>query len=147
MFDVTDPAHRAALKAEVDNDPAGRGYAGSVDVTRDLLALLNDAGVAAAYRVPLAELEIVEVLMQVDSLEYDLLPELQRESLRAASRQPIGTLMGRFAVAFDAMFAEGTKTRAAVDAARNRMGSRAEMLFGHGTVIERGDWVRARERG
>lgn len=144
MFNPENSEHLLRLKDEVNNDPTGRGYSSLVDVTQDLLDSLNDQDAKELVRIPLSEMEIVDVLVCIDSDEYDSLSNFHKEAVLSISQREPSQKMGRFATMFEAIFPPGSKTREVVDSVRSQTGSRAEYLFGKGTELVRADWLKAR---
>ena len=68
MFDSSNPADLAALKAEFENDPLGLGYAATNGSTKDILSLFNTKNYTA--NKPIEDLTIPEVASVIDSAEY-----------------------------------------------------------------------------
>jgi hypothetical protein len=146
-FDRTDPADLAALKSEVETDPIAMGYAAVVGNTSQLLKLLNDpsnnVGGEAAARVftPAAMLDALDPT------------ELDANNTEGAAPQYTVALIAHYQTELDiasykqkwrAMFAANSATVAALDAQTQAL-SRAEVLFGQGTVITKNDWFAARD--
>lgn len=123
-----------ALKAEITNDPLTLGYAAHVTAGRDIQVanLLNMLG-RTVDRVTVSAQEIVQAIVPS---EYTSLVAVERDRLAFM------LLAGQLSVkntnvraAFLLIFGAGTASRAALGALQTRNGSRAEELFGEGTVI------------
>lgn len=132
----------AALKTELQTDPQTMGYApliadGSDNQLAALLNALTGPGAGAVDRDILPAYEIVDAVVQA---EYDPLTAAQKQQLlliTGAGQVNIRATNTRAALA--AMFGPGTTTRANMLALQTRTGSRAEVLFGIGTVITADD--------
>jgi len=147
-FDVNNPADLAALKSEVNTDPTSMGYAAVVNQTTLLLKLLNDPANNVGGETAATPLTPKVLLDVVDGAEYagnqvaegrglfDLFaglinsdPEFDLEQYRTKIKD---------------IFPTNGPTNAAIDALTSAL-SRAEVLFGQGTVISRNDWFAARD--
>lgn len=146
-FDVNDPADLAALKAEFDNDPAALGYAAAAGDTSALLALFNDRSIAAAVTIPIEDLDIPDIANVIDPVEYGLLNEYDKQWVIQFINRPASETLAPYQAKFLSVFPGGSTTRTAAIALLNATGSRAEVLFGLGTVITRTDWIAARDGG
>lgn len=132
------PIDPATLKTELTTDPANLGYASPVAAGNDvtLADLLNQARAGATYQVYRGVVPSYEVINNTDPADW--------VALTAAEKQRYQTLTGAGQVdvsqpnvrnTFGAMFAAGTATRANLTAMAVRQASRAEILFGTGTVV------------
>ncbi len=171
-FDRTDPADLLALKNEVNNDPEGLGYAAVVNVTADLLNLLNlpenNPQVNDTVNVPFDEFPIIDALDEIDNDEYKALQGVHKTNIDSIIRVGVarsdpnagggvsyfGSVKRLFRKAFnnldpaliDPVPANNqSKTWLAVKDDRARQASRAEALFGRDTVLSREDWFAARD--
>ena len=143
-FDRNNAADLAALKSEVQTDPAARGYAAVAGDTSALLKLLNeDSG--ESVQIPTEDLDIPDIAAVIDATEYAALSEYDKEWVRMFINQPVEIQLKQFQTKFLAIFPQGSVTLAAVVALRDRTGSRAEKLFGAGTEINRSQWIAARD--
>jgi hypothetical protein len=133
----------AALKAELTNDPKALGLVGKTD--QQAADLLNTVGLSVETVSVTGVLDAYLVINAVNAAEYG--------SLTAAEKTRFETITGAGKVdpnntnvtaAFAAMFGAGTATRTALLALANRSCSRAEKLFGAGTVLNAWDVGRAR---
>lgn len=125
-----------ALKTEVQSDPNGYGYAaplatGTYWQVADLLNTVRatihvDRDLVAAHEV------------------YEAIVPAEWSALTADEKQRVSTLLGMGEInakgtntraSFAAAFGAGTTTRTNLVALQTRDGSRAEQLFGAGTVI------------
>lgn len=153
-FNRNDPADLATLKTEVATDPLALGYDPEGLGTQDLLNKLN----AKNYTVskPMINSDDVKDATTYDAFQGLLDPEevwLQWQTIR----QGIGDNMAVTAelrqklagdpISTDSIWAAAD--RAAMNAAMLALmdvpGSRAEVLFGYGTMISRDDWFAARD--
>ena len=146
-FDRNDPADLLALKTEVNTDPIGMGYAAVVEQTQQLLKLLNDpannVGGDTASRI----FEVDSMMDALDPTDFEA-PQTGANAAEyviqlIAYGGQIGSIVG-FETKFRSMFAVNSGTIVALDA-QNVTLSRAEVLFGQGTVITRDDWIAARD--
>lgn len=145
-FDINDPADLLALKTEVNTDPIGMGYAAVIDQTNLLLKLLNDpannVGGDTAAR-PFDALAMMDALVPAD---YDSpqtalgAPNYVHTLVELAAYESIAA----YKTKFRELFAANSDTVTALDAQTSPL-SRAEVLFGQGTVITRDDWAAARD--
>lgn len=152
-FNRTDPADLLALKNEVTLDPIGMGYSAVVDVTAQLLKLLNDEennvgdGVTPGQETQVAR--TFDALAMMDALQpadYDAqqtatgAPNYVHTLVELAAFQDIAPYKEKFR----SLFAGNSATVTALDAQVQQI-SRAEALFGVDTVISRDDWIAARD--
>ena len=152
-FDNTNQADLTALKNEVDTDPTLIGY--TPDNTESLLNQLNTFEANEAGSGPtdstreLDDVTIPEVSEVIDEAEYVALSEYDKDWVRTFIAQPAeGGTLRPFKGKFLEVFPGGTTTRAnAVLLLTVPDSSRAEVLWGSGTVITRDDWLLARENG
>lgn len=158
-FDRTNPADLAALKSEVNTDPEGIGYAAVEDNTKSLLDRLNDPSfwpsAPAAETAPLTGKELLDIcLTQANKTEF----ETQVALLNIAQKSLLDYAFANRSKPFDIDFknnligpngifpqAEAPNIRGDILAALASTLSRAEVLFGEGTVINRQDWLAARD--
>lgn len=146
-FDRTDPADLAALKSEVEVDPIGMGYAAVIDKTKDLLELLNEpannVGGETAARV-------FDVFAMLDAFDPTDLDDNQTVNGAANYVHILVELWNAersitaYKDKFRSCFAPTSATVVALDA-QNAALSRAEVLFGQGTIITKDDWFAARD--
>lgn len=146
-FDRNNFTDLTALKSEVLNDPVGVGYAASINVTSELLSLLNDPASNPGNEtvsIPVEELDITDISAVIDPSEYDALSAYNKEWVKMFINRPKDEGLRSYQTKFLAIFGQGTVTRSAVIALRAKKASRAEVLFGVNTVISRDDLIRAR---
>lgn len=129
------PINFAQLKIEIETDPSLRGYAahlttGSDHKTTDLLNALTTSTV---------ERDIVSA-----HEVYEAILPAEWAALTSVEKQRVQTLLGMGQVnlkgsntraSLGAVFITGTTTRGNLLALQTRVCSRAEQLFGTGTVI------------
>lgn len=136
----------AQLAAEINGDPAAIGYATKV-------AAKDDAGVAALLNTPTAtdvfrnDIGMNEVVNAIPAADFITLTQLQVSKLSLmfqstptidGTSSNIRTILGS-AVAATGLFATLPNTIAALTALAKRKGTRAEVLWGIGTVIGQAD--------
>jgi len=146
-FDVNDAADLLALKTEVNDDPISMGYASVVDITQQLLKLLNDpannVNSDVADRVFTAE----SMMDALDPTDYDAQQTVAGTPDYVHTLVEMGGSAGidisTYKAKFRSMFAVNSGTVVALDAQTSPL-SRAEVLFGQGTTLTRNDWIAAR---
>lgn len=128
----------AALKAELVADPSALGYAAPLASGGDntLADLLNAprAGITV-YRGIIDGREIVSATTPAEFLALTTAQQSLYLAITGASGG-VDTSNALVRSAFTTMFAAGTATRAALAALAIRSGSRAEQLWGAGTVVD-----------
>ena len=144
MPERNDPADLQALKDEVNNDPAGRGYAAVLENIDELVALINE-DIGASFTIDIEDLNVSEVAEAVDVTEYGSLAEYDKEWIKMLINKDEEVMLMPYRSKFLSVFPGGGDTRTAVVALLNRSGSRAEVLFGINTEISRQDWIAARD--
>lgn len=134
----------SALAAELSADPAALGYAGQSDPA--CAALLNAP--RAGVTVPVGVVPAYSVFEAMDPTEWAALSAQEKQRIQTIlSMGQVNTAGANTRAAFQAAFAAGTTSRANLVALLTRPGSRAEALFGAGTVVSDQDVGRARVRG
>lgn len=134
-------ADLVALAAELATDTSGLGYtahvaAGEHQAIADLLNAPN-----ASISVPRGSVSISEIVkvLAAHPSEIQALTTAQRANLQILlSGDPIDPDDAAITAAFQNIFA-GTQTLTDLAAFKNRPGSRAEQLFGTGTIVENTD--------
>lgn len=152
MFDRNDPADLAALKSEVETDPSGYGY-----VSSDTANVLNNLNVKRnTITVTKEKVSSADIRSTCTYDAYNNLSIDEQEWLRWMTgsngfneENVLVTvdLKARLSDGTNAIWAAGNRTEmnAAMLALMDVDGSRAEQLFGFGTVISRDDWLAARD--
>ena len=151
-FDRNDPADLLALQTEVNTDPIAMGYAAVVDVTAQLLKLLNDPANNTGDGSPGQETEVsrpFDVFAMMDALapaDYDAQQTVTGAPNYVHTLVELGAYSSiePYREKFRALFAANSATVTALDA-QVRAISRAEALFGVDTEISREDWFAARD--
>lgn len=146
-FDRSNPAHLAALKAEIATDPAGMGYVPSGG-TVELLAKLNNPALNVGGDTllrPTEELDIPDIAAVINPSEYAALSAYDQQWVIMFINRPADEMLRPYQAKFLSLFGAGSVTRAAALALRTKDASRAEVLFGVNTVIAREDWFAARD--
>lgn len=135
-----------ALNTEVFTDPISMGYDPD-GKTKDLLDLLN---LPENNAQPQSSNRVFDIAAMLDALvptDYGI-----SQVTQGAPEYTNSLILGRPSVGqiapyrdkWRAMFPDGSATAAALDAQQSEL-SRAEVLFGQGTVITRDDWLAARD--
>lgn len=151
-FDRTDPADLLALKTEINTDPDGLGYAAVIENIVPLLALINAKSASYTVRKPYissAEVKSVCTYSAYNTLVIDEQEWLQWMTSNSSVTPDIKTttdLVARLTDGNNSIWsaAERDAMNAAMLALIDVDGSRAEFLFGFGTVISEADWIAAR---
>ena len=146
-FDRTDPADLAALQAEVNTDPIGMGYAAVIANTSQLLKLLNDPANNVGGESGSRTFDYAALLDALDPADFDANQTNGNAghyvtSLLSITGQVVD--LEPWKAKFRSMFVANSATVQALDAQTAPL-SRAEVLFGAGTVITRDDWFAARD--
>ena len=158
-FDRNDPADLATLKSEVNTDPLALGYNASSGDTGLVLETINL--VRAQFIVSKPAIDPADVRAACTYDAYNNLSIDEQEWLQWMTGSGGGGGAESLVVTVDLRLqltdAEGNGTasvwavadREAMNAAMLSLidinGSRAEDLFGQGTVISRADWIAARD--
>ena len=159
-FDSSDPADLAALKSEVTTDPLALGYNASSGDTGLVLETINLVRAQFVVSKPAIDPGDVRAACTYDA--YNNLSIDEQEWLQWITGSGGGggnadSLIVTVDLRLQLTDAEGSGTgsiwavsdRAAMNAAMLDLidinGSRAEDLFGQGTVISRADWIAARD--
>lgn len=127
----------SALTTELQTDPTGRGYAAHVATGNhdELARLINEfQGGITVEKPSITSQELIDSVVQT---EYGGLSAANRQYFdMLAGSARIDTRTGRPArVGLLNIFAAGTTTRTNLTAVVQRNGSRAEQLWGYGTVV------------
>jgi hypothetical protein len=140
----------ATLKAEINTDPAGRGYAAVRENREAVAALVNEF--IASVQINRALVDAWEVTALIDPTDFSALTQLSVSRLSAllsagklaASATNIRTmLVGTGAAPSSGIFGNGSTTKTNLLALLTRNGSRAEALFGENTRVTSDDVSRA----
>lgn len=130
------------LKTEIQQDPKALGFAslvaaGNDQGIADLLNGLSGPGTGSAFRDNIQPKEILAALQPAD---FAALTALQLAQLQAITGQGVvdATSANGRAIYLN-IFAGMTNSITALTALTSRVSSRAEALFGAGTVISAGD--------
>ena len=153
-----DATQLAALKSEIQTDPAKLGYAAYIGVSdNQLAAMLNATTGTGAATISLSTvtkgallLGIIPWLDQIASgktlagatLTADVITKWQQRAqvLQAADATIV---VVQVAPMMAEAITDGIGTQAQIDAVAKRTGSRAEVLFGEGTTIQAADVLAA----
>jgi len=138
-----------SLQSEVKNDPAALGYSGKTD--EQITNILNTVGSGTAadgksytiFRNDILPKEIVNCIDPVDFTAATQLSISKLELLFVAA--PIDATLTNVRANFQNIFSGASATtKNALSAVAQRNGTRAEVLFGTGTVINSVDIGKAR---
>lgn len=142
------PAQIAVLTTELQGDPLALGYAaplgaGSLGLVADVLNLVRPAVTIRRGIVTGAA-----IIGALDVAEFNALTQLQLTRLMVVCSASGGVDTGADGTRaiLGALFPPGS-SRTALVALADRIGSRAEQLFGFGTVVTVNDVARAIGRG
>lgn len=132
-----------ALRAELTNDPAGMGYAPFLaeGAFTPIVSLLNGAKSGSLLRGLVAAWEIAG---SIERTEWAAITAADRAYIQMLlSAGSVNVASQRVQDAFANAFGVGSATRAALVALLRQPGTRAEILFGLGTVVTADDVARA----
>ena len=154
------PINHQALQTELQTDPTALGYAASVASGNDeaTAAILNQ--IRAGITIRRADIEPREIAAAIAVADYTALGGNPTAAQLSTERRFLSWLTAIMAVPslrllnddgsntpvidnFQAMFAAGTGTRTRLIALASRQGTRAEQLFGVGTVVSAADVAKA----
>lgn len=137
----------AALRAEIQNDPAGLGYAAAVAAGADgaVADLLNAVGAGAAYSIYKSDVPVHDVIANIDSANFASLTTLQVAKLQLlfAGTGALDATDGNTRAIATGVFAGMTATLTNLATLVKRQGSRAEVLWGDGCVVTADDVAHA----
>jgi len=132
------PVNLSTLRTELLTDPRGLGYSAGISIGdhNRISDLLNTS--AASHSVSTGTVYSLGMQQSVVPAEYAILSAAQRDLwgaivATAIDGIAISNTLIRSQVAF--IWALGTVTRTNLLALDTRIGSRAEVLFGEGTVV------------
>ena len=138
-FDASNQDDLNVLRTEVDTDPAGMGY--DRDSTTGVLAKLNDPEGNTTKAVRPAPLTVQNVMMQIDLVEIQALPQSTLMYMQAlVSGRSFDESLEPFRSKLAELFGSESQSAANLLGLSVRL-SRAEELYGVGTVIGRQDWL------
>jgi hypothetical protein len=145
-FDQANAANLAALKSEVNTDPVAVGYNATSGNTQALLKLLNDASNNPGGETTNQTLTVGVLLdvMMVSDFDAQQVSDGERRYLEAFMNRDFDVVIEPYRAKIRDAFKSGSTTVNAIDALIRPL-SRAEVLFGEGTVISRADWLAARD--
>lgn len=133
----------AALRSEIQTDPAGVGYAPAAASGADgaVADLLNAAGVGVGYSIFRKSVGVHEVIGAIDSANFASLTALQLAKLQllfAGTADVDATDLNTRNIA-TGIFTGMAATLANLAVLVKRQGSRAEVLWGDGTRVSADD--------
>jgi hypothetical protein len=151
-FDINDPADLLALKNEINNDPLSLGYNPvSGDVT-NIINIIN----TKSYTVSKPKISAADIRSATTYDAYNNLSIDEQEWIRwmtgsnGFDQENVTVtqdLRDRLTDGVNSIWAAGDRTamNAAMLALIEVSGSRAEVLFGYGTVLNKNDYAAARD--
>jgi hypothetical protein len=141
-------AQITSLHTELTTDPLGLGYAAQISAGSDngCCALINAATGAGAATITPSTVDrsiVYDALIPLSNVINGLSATIQAKYNRMLpiilSNQTINITSPHFVAMLTAMVTDGVVSSAAATAFGQRIGSRAEVLFGAGVVIQNGD--------
>lgn len=135
----------AALKTELQTDPAGLGYAPHLAAGADqsLADLLNE--VRQSISISRATIPAYEVWEAIVPAEWAALTANERQRVQTIlSMGEVNVQGANTRSSLAAAFGAGTTSRTNLIALQSRQGSRAEQLFGDGVAVTNEDIAKAR---
>lgn len=138
MADLT-PAQLTALASEINTDPKAVGYAAKTN--KQIADLLNTRGLVVSDPKINAGIVSVQVLLNalVGTEVLTLTPAQSQALIIYFSGLTLDTSNANVRAGIGAIFGAGTQSRTNLQAAVDRTASRAETLFGAGTLIDQRD--------
>lgn len=144
-FIRTNAADLLSLKTEVTTDPIGMGY-NPAGGTNAILKLLNDADSnigGETTGIILTPKKLLDVIV-VPDFSGNGVTDGERRYLEVFMNKPSDEDIESHREKIRQTFKTNSSTVAALDALVRPL-SRAEVLFGENTVINRDDWIAARD--
>lgn len=144
-FDRSNPADLAALHSELTLDPALVGYNLLAPIPQTL-ALLNDPANNPGSETVNQTLTtgVLLTVMVVDDFDAPQVTDGERRYIEAFMNRDFDTVIEPWRAQIRAAFRVNSPTVTNIDALSRPL-SRAEVLFGAGTVIQRLDFIEARD--
>lgn len=136
----------AALKTELQTDPAALGYAALIAAGADqgCADALNLLRAGASFSVQLPTITSLDVQSCLDPTEFAALSATALSQLNVMlSGGTVNVAAANVRTILGAIFPGGGPTRTAIIAIVKRQGSRAEVLGGAGTIITHQDVAKA----
>lgn len=145
-FDKTDPVDLLALKTEEATDPIGMGYAAAQGGTKTTLNFFNLASLNVGGETTITEMTVEVLLREMVPGDFDdpQVTEGERLFIQSLLSREFSEDIDRFKLKIIATLANNSQTETNLDALVRGL-SRAEVLFGKGTVISKADWIAARD--
>lgn len=133
MADLT-PAQLVALASEINADPKALAYAGKNNVA--VAAILNTVG-ASGEKVNAGIVPAQVLLNAIDGVELDALTTGKKMTLQIYfSSGSVDSGNANVRAGLASVFAAGTASRTNLIAIVDRSGSRGEVLFGIGAIVQ-----------
>jgi hypothetical protein len=141
-FDRNDPAQLQQLSDEVRLDPIGMGYAAQLTNTAQLLKLLNDPANNVGGETAQRDFTVDALLDALEPSDLSAGPTVAGAGdwvSYLVAWGSAGNSIASYRTKFRTIFNVNSTTVQALDAQTKPL-SRAEVLWGEGTVITRQDW-------
>lgn len=134
------PMTTAALRSEIQADPASLGYAAFVSAGDDsaIASALNLPRAGAGYQIYRNDISQADIIKCIVSVDFKAATQLQMNKLQFLF--PPGVLLDATAantrqIILDIFAGASATTTSALSAVATRAGSRAEVLFGAGAIV------------
>jgi len=128
-------AQRTALATEINTDPKALGYSPGTKTNAQITTIINTAG-ASSETIDSGVVQGHQIVGAIVQADYALLSAAQVSQLTIWLSPPfVDTSSANVRAVFAALFGAGTQTRTNLQALTQRAASRAEILFGRGTVV------------
>lgn len=142
-FDRSDTADLAALKSEVETDPISMGY--PLNNPNQIIKIINDPDDNVGNDQVAEDLTTGNLLANIvpSDMEDPQFTEGERTYIHSFTVRGFEEVIEAYRTKIRDMFQSASQTVANLDAMQRTL-SRAEVLFGEGTVLVRDDWYAAR---
>ncbi len=128
----------SALAVELDTDPASLGYAPAILAgdQNTLFTLVNTPQPGGGFQVNRDPVPPEEVFGAVDPVDYVAMTTTELARLQVIMTLPTVNLADESTKTIvDELFTNGSTTRLNIATLQKRNGSRAEVLWGEGTIV------------
>ena len=126
------------LANEINADPTGLGYAAFTNAGNDqgVVTLINAVGVSGSFQVPREPIPTAMFIANMDPTEFAALTNVQLLRLQIILSGGTVDINGaNTRASLLAIFPSNGVTKTNIAALLNRQGSRAEVLWGIGTIV------------
>lgn len=131
------------LRAEIQNDPNGLGYAGKNDAV--IAGIFNNLD--GVTQVAIMQITAAQLCDCINPNEFGNLSANNKQYLQQVLSMGAISTQGNTMIALITMFAPGSNTKNNLTNAISKLGSRAEALFGANTIVQVNDIRIAMGRG